>query len=130
MRMYSCDGCRATACGSVMRSVTPTFCIILTFLASTPGRQVAAVYSQIYSSSFTVQIVKHPNKGHFERALFGRFKMHWNYREESFGTSSFVLCKEVYCTVSSFGAVHYQRFIVVLVFFHTKPSSSYSETSE
>jgi hypothetical protein len=27
-----------------------------------------------------------------------------------FGTSSCVLCREVYCTVSLFGRVHYQRF--------------------
>ena len=65
------------------------------------------------------------NKGHFwndvnfgyfcslytEVCLFCRIKMYcWNYT----GTISCVLCREVYCTVSLFGRVHYQRFHCIM----------------
>ena len=60
----------------------------------------------VHISGSTVQP---PNNGHFGRALFvlcrevalfGRFKMYYNYKDNYFGNSGHGLCREVYYTVS------------------------------
>ena len=66
-----------------------------------------------------IGIVESPNKGHFRKArfLFWKEAVLWlretkyirTIGRKYFGTSSCVLCREVDCTVSLFGRVHYRR---------------------
>ena len=70
--------------------------------------------------------VEPPSKGHFgttlfvlckEVILFGRFKMYKTIGKMYSWTSSLVLCREVYCTVSLFGRIHYRRFHCIFILF-------------
>ena len=85
-----------------------------------PGGAIGG--GRYWTVGIQVATVEPPNKGHFrltkiqlicrEVFLFGRFKM---YCRNYTGTVSRALCREVYCTVSLFGRVHYQRFSPAIV---------------